>query len=219
MARDRDRGGDGKAKVRIFFAEIEGGDDTIQEGLRTLGQTLVRTTQPQVAPRVVKPLQLDGSKPTDTAADQPTLFPPDPESAEPDLLEDTAEEITQQPPKESRPRKPSTYTIVTELNLRPADKPSLKDFFAQKKPEDNQEQIAVFVYYLSRILGETKIGPRHVYTCYKDVGGRVPVNISDVVAKTASRKGWIAATAAGGYTTTTMGENFVDHDLPKKKSD
>jgi len=124
-------------------------------------------------------------------------------------------------PRERKPRqqrKPTSYSFVTDLNLRPDNETSLKDFFTQKSPGDQQEQVAVFVYYLARTLELTDIGANHLYTCFNEVGKKVPKNILMVVRNTAIRKGWIDASDSNNLRITTPGENFVGHDLPEKGS-
>jgi hypothetical protein len=213
------------AKVRIFFgfAEVEGGDHTVQEGVRSIAAAVVRAVQPNQFPaRPVK--SLPAAPPTgDGKAEEATLFDQE-EPVDGSLVEDvdptvggaTATNATERAPRP--PKKAPTYTHVKDLNLRPADKQSLRDFFAEKKPGDLQEQATVFIFYLQKILGITGIGANHLYDCFQDVSKRVPKDILQVARNTSSRKGWIDTSDADNLRVLPKGENLVNHDLPPKGS-
>ena len=219
MPKGREQAGDGHAEVVIFAARVRGGNETVQDAIRTFGETWTRSTQSTAAVRVVKPLPINPTKMPDSPNGQGTLFSPDPDEPAAEPQDEVVEEVVQEseaPARKPRQPKPPSYSLVSGLNLRPAGKPPLKDFFAQKSPKDQQEQAAVFVYYLSHMLRVTKVGPNHLYTCFKEVGSRSPTNISKLVTKVVARKGWIDASAGDGYTSSTAGQNFVEHDLPNK---
>src|SRR5262245_13723839 len=114
------------AKVRIFYAEVEGADHTIQDGLRTLGSALVRACQPQPLPRIVKALP---AAPAKGKPDEASLFDHPGEAADQsgdDEVEapfDNGQELSIQPTrKEARERKLPTYSVVKNLDLRPNGK-------------------------------------------------------------------------------------------------
>jgi hypothetical protein len=207
-----------KSKVRVLFAEIEGGDDTIKEGLHSLAAALSRAMQPPARPG--KPLLGAGAG---TAAGQQEKEVP--QVADVDVSEDVDQleleldvpEAEKSERRESRPRKPTMYEMVKDLDLRPKDKVSLRDFFAQKRPEDKQEQVAVFVHYLVHELNLTGINSNHLYHCFKDVGEKVPVDIGKVARNVHQRKIWIDASDIEDLRITPQGENFVLHDLPRAK--
>src|SRR5262249_35065946 len=134
------------------------------------------------------------------------------ENGQHDVADLAEQGVTRQ--KGSRPKKQPTYTLLGNLNLRPADKPSLRDFFAEKKPDDQMAQVAVFVSYLTRTVGETNVGYDHLYTCFRNVEKRVPLDLPKVVSNAARKKGWIDQKETKALRLTTAGENYVDHDLP-----
>jgi hypothetical protein len=65
---------EGKGKVRVFFAEVEGTDATIQNGLQSLAMALARAMQPPPPVRVVKPLSNGSGARDGLTYEQPTLF-------------------------------------------------------------------------------------------------------------------------------------------------
>lgn len=108
-------------------------------------------------------------------------------------------------------------SIVKDLNLIPKDKESLKDFHGKKSPETNLERNTVFVYYLIEILGRTGITMNHIYTCYRAIGLRLPGNIKQSITDSASgRYGFLDATKGEDIKMTSLGQNLVMHDLPRK---
>jgi len=214
---------EGKAKVRVFFAEVEGNDATIQDGLRSLAMALGRAMQTSVAPRVIPslPAELDNNG----ALRQPTPFDQslDPsevkiETNEKEVFDPEKSFVTTARPRPVRPKIAPSYILVNDLNLRPQNQVSLKEFFEQKNPKDQQQQFAVFVYYLGKTLEVSGININHLYTCFKAVGKRVPKDIASGIRNTSSRKGWIDTRDYKDIRITTSGENFVLHDLPAKIS-
>ena len=117
------------------------------------------------------------------------------------------------PRQQTRRAQPS---IVQDLNLRPKNGKSLRDFMAEKAPKKQPEQLAVMVYYLKKRAKVDKVTVDHVYTCFKEVNVRVPGRIEQSLRNTSHRKGWISTEDLGDVTLTVTGENFVEHDLPHK---
>ncbi|AYV57683.1 hypothetical protein EFP84_18740 [Leptospira kmetyi] len=111
-------------------------------------------------------------------------------------------------------RTKQTLSIDKTLNLKPSKKESLKDFVSKKKPNTNQEKCTVIVYYLSRVIELSNVGATQVFTCYKHMNWRVPSDMRNVLALTASRKGWLDTSDTDNIQLTTHGENLVEHDLP-----
>lgn len=108
-----------------------------------------------------------------------------------------------------------SLSIVKDLDLSAKSNPqSLRDFFAQKKPKDAQEMNAVFVYYLQTVAGVEAITIDYIYSCYKNVGARIPGALRQSLLNTAFRKGYIDTAKLDSIRIATPGENFVEQDLP-----
>lgn len=118
--------------------------------------------------------------------------------------------------KTNKKKQSKAYSIVKDLNLREKGKKSLADFFKEAGPAMNMEYNAVFVYYLENILNIGKINVDHIYTCYKGMKLRIPL-LRQSVIDTSHRKGWIDTEDMQGINLTTIGENFVEHDLPERR--
>ena len=141
------------------------------------------------------------------------------ESGEPATQKTKNKRAASRPPSSDKTGKPRKVQVgppklKADLNLRPKGKKSLKDFVDEKKPESNEERFAVIIFYLEKTLQEKAIGRDHVYTAFKELGKKAPVEIDAALRMAASRKGWITNTP-GDLKMTVHGENFVEHDLPR----
>lgn len=115
----------------------------------------------------------------------------------------------------SRKRK-ATASIDKDLNLQRKGKQAFAKFVEEKKPTSNLERCLLSVYYLLRIVDLDTCTASHVYTCFKDRKWRVPPVLPAALHETASRHGWLDTSNIGNICLTTLGENYVEHDLPKK---
>ncbi len=111
-----------------------------------------------------------------------------------------------------------SYRIIGGLDLAGnADRLSLRKFCEEKSPESGQDFNAVAVYYLQRILNVGGITPDHIYTCYKDTSRKMPGAFRQSLLDTSNRTGNIDTKNTDSIVITVKGENFVEHDLPRKK--
>lgn len=192
-------------RVRILFAEVEGDNETIQEGLKAIGMAVSKAVQPNT--KIIKVLgqaDTDDNNLTDIIDEAEALD------------EEEALDISSNRSKSkrsNRPAKPPSHSIVKDLNLQPEDKISLREFVDEKAPQTKQDLITVAIYYLSQTLEIEGITADHIYTCFKNVGEKIPANIPDTCRKIA-RKGWIDVSDSKNIKILIHGENFVEHDLP-----
>jgi hypothetical protein len=107
-------------------------------------------------------------------------------------------------------------TLDKTLDLRPKGAKSFVDFADEMKPANGNEKNLVAVYYLERIAGMANVNVNQIYTCYRDVPWRVPNNLRNALAVTASTKAWINTADMDDIKVTPSGENIVVHDLPAK---
>jgi hypothetical protein len=198
----------GRGRIRVFFAEFEGDDETIREGLQAIGVAANKIFQS--SPKTARIL----TAPTASGEEEELLKEFDIESEEEDLNGSTSVNLK---PKSSS-YKPPAMTMVKELNLRPEGKPSWRDFHAQKEPSTQEHIITIAVYYLKHTLDIEKLTPEHVFTCFKDINQRTPKNLPQAIRDIAKRKGWLDTSERGNIKITNHGENFVDHDLPTSKN-
>ncbi|QDU58801.1 hypothetical protein [Aeoliella mucimassa] len=196
-----------KGRLRVFFAEFEGDDETIQEGLRAIGSAVNKTFQP--ATKVVKVLtNTNGNAAGDIDLDDELL------DVEPYDDDDVIDATPSKKSKSPRTRKPPVMSIVKDLDLKPEGNTAFREFIEEKQPKDQQAFIACAVYYLDNVLGTEGISPDHIFTCFKDAGRRTPADLPQAIRNIANRKGWVDSRKQNDITITNIGENFVEHDLP-----
>lgn len=109
-----------------------------------------------------------------------------------------------------------SFSIIKDLDLsEKSNSQSLRSFYEAKKPANAMESNAVFVYYLQMIAGVGPITLSHIYSCYKNVGARIPAALRQSLADTAFHKGYIDTSSFDSIKLATPGENFVEQDLPR----
>jgi hypothetical protein len=121
-------------------------------------------------------------------------------------------------PSKKKPAGKESFQLIKDLDLWGGDgKQPFKDFLEAKGPTSNIEVNVVAIYYLTRILGLSSVNVDHLYTCYKTANRRLPGNLKSSVNDTASsRYGYIDGQDRDNLKLVVRGENFVEHELPKK---
>src|SRR5579871_89024 len=121
-------------------------------------------------------------------------------------------------PASSRNRAGSAPSIVKDLDLaaRNGD-PSLKDFCAPFAPSSAKEWNLLFLYFVQKHERANPVTQDHIYTCYKTFGARPPAAFSQSLFDTARKSGWIEVSGLSDLRLTIVGENYVEHDFPKKE--
>ncbi|MGH2882373.1 MAG: hypothetical protein ACRDPA_06695 [Solirubrobacteraceae bacterium] len=115
------------------------------------------------------------------------------------------------------PRRSGGPKQLRDLDLTPSGKLSFVDFVNEKQPTTNHDRNVLSVYYCDRILEVGAVTDDHVYTCYRDMGWRLPSpNLNNGLSLTSSRKRFLDTSDNKNITLTSKGLNYVEHDLPAK---
>ena len=105
------------------------------------------------------------------------------------------------------------------VDLKAADgKMGLRELYAEKKPANHYEKVAVFVYYLTKLNKQQEVKFGEILSCYEEVNEKKP-SILDIIKNSLRYKGWLEQ-GTEKYSTrlSISGENFVKFDLPAKTS-
>jgi|GEM_PF-988863 hypothetical protein len=118
--------------------------------------------------------------------------------------------------KSKKTRYQETVAIDKNLNLKTPGKKSFKEFYEEKQPKSTMDFNTVAVYYLIKVLGLSNVSMNHIYTCYKEVGYRAPEAFAQSLRDASNKKGYIDTSDMNDLKLPIRGENFIEHDLPKK---
>jgi hypothetical protein len=202
-----------KAKVRVFFAEVEGNNESVQEALRTMVSAMSRPV------RVISEQKVNGQ--STTLLQQTDVDEVETANDQVEEVEPLGEEPT---PTARRPRgtgrkvdRNAGLDLVPNLNFMPNGKKTLKEFVEEKSPKSDIETALATVYYMQRIMGLTKIGPAHVMTAIKEAGKAIPVDVKQTIRNVKNSRMWLNFTDIEDVRTTTQGYNFVEHDMGKSE--
>jgi len=203
-----------KAKVRVFFAELEGNNESVQEALKTMVSAMSRPV------RVILDQKADGKAP-------PLLEKADIEEVEGPIepmpeVEASGDDTAPQSARKARGTGKKTdrnagLDLVPDLDFRPTGKPTLKDFLEEKKPDTDLEAGLVMIYYMQQMMGLAKIGPNHVLTAFKEAKRAIPADLRQTIRNTKKSRMWLNFTDIEDIRTTTQGDNVVEHEMGKDK--
>jgi hypothetical protein len=154
-------------------------------------------------------------------------FPPKSHTAENKPKSHSAFKSLAKPDSENPPKKKRTSSrgsasgsIVKSLNLSGGGKVErLKDFYNKYNPSSNYERNLIFVYYLQQKLELEGITIDHVFTCYRDVGIKVPKALKQSLIDTSANKGWLDTSSTDNITVAISGINYIEHDMQQSSTD
>jgi hypothetical protein len=138
-------------------------------------------------------------------------------------LPQQVQEMPPQEPEQGKPAQakhaPRTPAVIPPIpvDLKASEsKPGLREFYAEKKPQNHYEKAAVFVYYLTKFNKGHEIKFGELLSCYEEVNEKKP-SIVDIVKNSVRYKGWLEYGADKlSARLTISGENYVKFDMPKK---
>jgi hypothetical protein len=112
------------------------------------------------------------------------------------------------------PKSTSEMKFLTDLNLRPKGKESLKDFAAKFQIKTSEELSLLIIYYLKETLQET-VTIAHIYTCLKELGKKIPTHLKQVLTNNKNTKHWIDLSDWNDIKFSVSGMNYIEHDFTK----
>jgi hypothetical protein len=118
--------------------------------------------------------------------------------------------------KKAAPSSSVALKLLGDLDLAPKGKQSIKEFFEAKQPKSDPQKYCAILYYLKNVLGIQKVSLDHFYTAFKYLEIKVP-NIYVGLRNTRIRNGWVDPTDSDDVKMTLNGENFIEHEIAKKK--
>lgn len=203
-----------RAKVRVFFAELEGNNESVQEALKTMVSAMSRPV------RLVSDQKTNG-KPAallEKTEIEEAVEPTEELSEVETLADDTADQVARKPRGSGTKKdRNAGLELVPNLDFRPKGKSTLKEVAEEKGPTNDVEMTVLYVHYMQHVMGLAKIGPSHVMTAFKELGKAIPADVRATIRNIKRTKMLLNFTDIDDIRTTTQGDNFVEHDMGKSE--
>ncbi len=95
--------------------------------------------------------------------------------------------------------------------------PTIKDFYAEKRPGTAIETVTVFGFYLEHYLKKDEFTETDISRAYYEARARKPKVIGQALIDARNVRGYLVeGSKRGRYRLSNTGENLVLHDLPKR---
>jgi len=186
-----------KSKMTVLVFQLEGNDQTLQDGIRTITGAIdgmvrpMRTLPTAVVNGGAKALSLEEA-PSETRVE---------------ASEELAAETASGGSEPRRTIKPPR--VLPELKV-PAE--DLKKFLEEHKvpDQDNSRYIAV-AFFLREKLSIHAVTMDHIYTCYRLLGWNTPKDAAQPLRRLKNQGFFEKADEAGAYTLNHVGENAIQN--------
>ena len=201
-----------KAKVRVFFAEVEGDNESVQEALKTMVSAMSRHV------RVISEQRANGNAAVLLQhADVEVVEEPRDQVAEVEVSGEEFAPLNARKPRRTGKKvdRNAGLNLVPDLNFRPNGKQTLKEFVDEKSPKTDLEAALATIYYMQHFMALPKIGPAHVVTAFKEAGKAIPVDVKQTIRNVKRLKIWLNFADIEDVRTTTQSDNFVEHQMGK----
>lgn len=184
-----------KSKITVMMFQLEGTDQTLQEGIKTIGQALGVVLKPM---RVIPP-KINGGE-----SEEPEVSP---DVTEVDETTEEGQEVSL-PQRESKPTRPRSPKVL-DLNLKGSTVP-LKEFIESKKVGDSDsDRYLAITFWLKENLKISEVTMDHIHTCYRFLNWQTPADASSPL-RNGKQAGWYGkGDGKGGYVINHIGENRI----------
>ncbi len=188
------------SKMTVMLFQLEGSDETLQEGFRTINNAIDKLANPVV--RVIGPSPSVKGLPTSKNGEEGGLRVHDAE-----VVEETEEsaDTPQERPKAARsvsaPRQPK----VLDLDLKAGSAP-LRQYLEQKNPTSDNRRYLLIASWMKTNLGLDEVTMDHIYTAYRHMGWQSQKDVGSPLRSMKAQKGWFGkGKEKGGYTINHLG--------------
>ncbi len=194
------------SKMTVMLFQLEGSDETLQEGFRTINTAIDRLANPVV--RVIASQQFKGLPASKNGDDNGG------DVLEAELVEESgeAEQVPVERAKPVRatgvPRQPK----ILELNFKAGTVP-LRTYLEQKNPPSHSRKCLLIAACLKANLSIDDITMDHIYTAYRHMGWTSPKDITSPVRSMKKQNGWFnKGKEEGSYAINHIGIDVADNN-------
>jgi len=138
-----------------------------------------------------------------------------PAQGAPDTSKKSSSESKSKSARRSTGGTKETYAKV-DLGLEENQPQDLRDFYAEKSPKAQHDQIAVLMYWFQSNTARHQMSRDEIFTAFRTVDAKVPAKIGSVISNMTSKFQWATAEGSGMYKLTHVGEDHVKFNLPSK---
>lgn len=110
-----------------------------------------------------------------------------------------------------------TYNTL-DLGLDEGKRKALRDFYASKKPHTQNDQVLTLMFWLAKEADITEFTDDQIYSALRIVNERIPKAIGSVM-RSLKGDGMLIPKGKGSYSLHHIGEDYVNLDLPREKSE
>jgi hypothetical protein len=203
--------GTGHIKFRVIEFEIDGGNDTLAEGIKALTTALSKSpvTTTVVSQRAL-PSAATKRTTTPAVADvEPTAEADEAEGDTVDLPEEEMAETNAAARSKRSATPPPTPDILSDIDLN-GGKVSLRDFVAQKNPSETYARIATIAVWYQENHNIEEVNTDRIYTAYRFLDWIPPTDLGQALRNLKANKKWFdKGDARGGYKINMLGLNKV----------
>jgi hypothetical protein len=223
---NQEQGPSDRSKIRFVYAEADANIESMQELLRAVGAVI----KPAISPPTVRYLPRPGALPSPTGTVEDESLEEHPlfeglEEAQESVVDGTVVAESQENGKQRRRRgagpkvaRNAGIELVSGLDFVQEGKQSLKEFFVEKAPKTDMEQIVVFGHFMQEVMELDDFSPGHVLSAYKHIGNiTVPLDLKATLRNMKRDKGWLTFTDMDHMRVDTEGGNYVKTELGKEK--
>ena len=206
--------GEGHIKFRVIEFEIDGGNDTLAEGIKALTTALSKSPVTTTVMSQRPALPAGTPKRTSAAAETPAptegeLFPEPEAETEEEHIEETNGNAAPARAKRGTGAPPPAPDVLDDIDLN-SGKVSLKDFMTQKNPSDTYERFATIAVWYKENHNLDEINAGRMYTAYRFLDLVPPTDVAQTLRNLKASKKWFGkGEAKGGYKINMLGLNKV----------
>ena len=187
----------GKIKIRFFEVELEGGDETLLEGIRTAAAIASRGA---TSVKVIKALPSTPDAPSAEIVGEREIEPQD---------SDEAEETER--PATGRPqiKKNRSYPTPEVLDIDLKSDLSLESYVAKAKPADDNKKYLVVAAWFKEHRNTASIGINHIWTTFRSLNWGVQKDMGQPFRSLKRQGCFKAADERGQFVITHIGLDIV----------
>ncbi|HEU6449491.1 MAG TPA: hypothetical protein VFV23_13745 [Verrucomicrobiae bacterium] len=188
--------GNSKSKVTVLLFQLEGDDQTIQTGMRTIQNALSGFG------KQVKQIQSSPPDNSNVPEEEPLA------ETEDESNEDVSEIATSQ--RQSKSSRSFKMPKILDLDLTSGDV-SLKAYCEQKSPgSTDTKKYLVIASWLKEYRQIEEVSCDHIHTCYRHMGWQTPKDASKPLRNMVYSNQWFSAGSSEGmYKINHIGENII----------